>query len=78
MSIIIILGALQVEIIHSSPGSSSPGSAHKITWIFVLYIIIHVYAARAPHTASRNRVNSDVLLLTISTWHFPLSHEEVR
>ena len=64
--------------IYPPPGSSSPSSAHKIGRIFVSYFIIHVYATHETLVASISAINMGVLLLTICTRHFPLSHEGVQ
>lgn len=50
---------------------------------YVLHVIstpwftLNVYTALEALVASRNRINSGVLILTLRTWHFPLSYERV-
>jgi hypothetical protein len=48
-----------------------------MTRISILTSINHVYAALEPLVASRNRIDSGVLLLTHRTRHFPFSYEGV-
>ena len=52
-------------------------SAHKMTRIFALSFIIHLYTVRVPLVASRNTIYLGVLFLTVRMWDFPLSYEGV-
>ena len=63
--------------VYPSPWSSSPCSAHKMTWILVLYSILYVYATFELLVLLTSRIHLSVLLVICSR-HFPLRYEGVK